>query len=74
MIIHDLTHTDGSRSVLMRTPCGYDLVVMRTPEGQMKLRAEFERQPANIVNTNRGLSGEGAVELADVIKEIFTHA
>lgn len=68
---HDITHNDGSRSIQMRTPCGFEITLMRTVERSLKIACYFEHQPVCLMNSHYRLSEHGAVALQETIKEIF---
>ena len=74
MKAHDAPHVDGSRSIQIRTACGFEITLMRTIEGRLKLLSYFNNTPYSLTNTQMGLSKEGALELAATIEEIYSNA
>ena len=74
MKVHDLSHSDGSRSIQIRTYCGFEITLMRTVEGLLKQACYFNHQPVSFINTQYRLSKAGAYEYSETIKEIFSHA
>ena len=71
MKIHDTQHENGSRSILIRTTCGYEILVMRTLDKTLKIGCFFNNNPISLCNTHYAMSQEGALEFADAIKDIF---
>lgn len=69
--MHDITHKDGSRSIQVHTPCGFEIVLMRTVEGNLRQSVYFNGSPINLANSHYRLSKDGALLYADKIKEIF---
>lgn len=71
MMLHDLTHEDGSRTIQIRTGCGYEITLMRSVERVLRQTCYFDGIPVSFMNARYVLSEIGACEYADAIKELF---
>lgn len=72
MSVKDITDSkDGTRIILLDTPCGFEIALMRMKDGQMKMTAYFEHQLINLTDGHYRLSQEGAMALAENIRKIY---
>lgn len=72
MITHDVTHKDNSRSMQIRTPCGFEITLMRNVEGELKQACYYNGFPVCLMNSHYKLSREGANIYADAMKVIMS--
>jgi hypothetical protein len=70
MKLNDLTHKDGSRSVHIKTICGFEILIMRTDTGDLKQACYFNGSPVSLFNSHYRLSRAGAKEYAQTLLEI----
>lgn len=71
MKLNDIAHKDGSRSIMIKTECGFEMVLMRTVDGDIKQACYFNGAPVSLFNTHYRLSLAGANEYAENLKEII---
>lgn len=71
MKIHDLNHKDGSRSIQLKTKCGYEIVLMRTVDNDIKQACFFDHSPVCLFNSHYRLSLAGAKEYAEALGNLI---
>lgn len=70
-VTHDVTHEDGSRSILLQTPCGFEIALLRTKTGGFRMNAHFNGHPVSVSNSHYQLSNDGAREFSNGMTKLF---
>ena len=71
-ITHDVSDPDdGTRTLMLQTPCGFQIALMRIKTGELRMNSHFNGLPAPLTNSRHRLSADGARELAETILHIY---
>lgn len=71
MLDNDITDSKtGDRIMMFDTPCGFEITLLRSAKGEIKISSYFGHQPVNLTTSSYRLSLEGARLLADKLKQI----
>lgn len=68
---NDFTAPDGARIMLFDTPCGFEITLMKYPDGGFKMTSYFQGVPVTFTNSQYRLSADGARMLYQKMGELY---